>query len=171
MSIVQLSRFVFLCRSFQATAFIFYQSFVRLSRTFLFFCFTSLITSASFSATVYLDYHIQTALSTTFYFFKLFQLSELFGLFPASETGIFSSRQLFRLRVSAWYSIVPYFLLFSRLFLSDLTIISSLPGIVNVFSIIYIIQTICTISYFLAVYFSVFLTSSIIFTKIFFYTD
>ena len=70
MSIVQLSRFVFLCRSFQATAFIFYQSFVRLSRTFLFFCFTSLITSVSFSATAYLDYHIQTALSTTFLFFQ-----------------------------------------------------------------------------------------------------
>ena len=70
MSIVQLSRFVFLCRSFQATAFIFYQSFVRLSRTFLFFCFASLITSMSFSATAYLDYHIQTALSTTFLFFS-----------------------------------------------------------------------------------------------------
>ena len=115
--------------------------------------------------------HPDCFVNNFFIFFKLFQLSELFGLFPASETGIFSSRQLFRLRVSAWYSIVPYFLLFSRLFLSDLAIISSLPGIVNVFSIIYIIQTICTISYFLAVYFSVFLTSSIIFTKIFFYTD
>ena len=70
MSIVQLSRFVFLCRSFQATAFIFYQSFVRLSRTFYFFCFASLITSVSSSATAYLDYHIQTALSTTFLFFQ-----------------------------------------------------------------------------------------------------
>ena len=70
MSIVQLSRFVFLCRSFQATAFIFYQSFVRLSRTFLFFCFASLITSMSFSATAYLDYHIRTTLSTTFLFFS-----------------------------------------------------------------------------------------------------
>ena len=70
MSIVQLSRFVFLCRSFQATAFIFYQSFVRLSRTFLFFCFASLITFMSFSATAYLDYHIRTALSTTFFIFS-----------------------------------------------------------------------------------------------------
>ena len=39
MSIVQLSRFVFLCRSFQATAFIFYQRFVHLSRTFFIFLF------------------------------------------------------------------------------------------------------------------------------------
>ena len=89
--------------------------------------------------------HPNRFVNNFFIFFKLFQLSELFGLFPASETGIFSSRQLFRLRVSAWYSIVPYFLLFSRLFLSDSVIIPPLFGIVNVFSIIYIIQKIFAI--------------------------
>ena len=146
MSIVQLSRFVFLCRSFQATAFIFYQSFVRLSRTFLFFCFTSLITSVSFSATAYLDYHIQTALSTTFLFFSnSFDFPNYSDCFNHLKPGFLFHPQLFRLRVSAWYSIVPYFLLFSRLFLSDSVIIPPLFGIVNVFSIIYIIQKIFAI--------------------------
>ena len=146
MSIVQLSRFIFLCRSFQATAFIFYQSFVRLSRTFLFFLFRFVDHFYVFlSDSLFRLSHPDCFVNNFFIFFKLFQLSELFGLFPASETGIFSSRQLFRLRVSAWYSIVPYFLLFSRLFLSDSVIIPPLFGIVNVFSIIYIIQKIFAI--------------------------
>ena len=113
---------------------------------FLFFCFASLITSMSFSATAYLDYHIQTALSTTFLFFSnSFDFPNYSDCFNHLKPGFLFHPQLFRLRVSAWYSIVPYFLLFSRLFLSDSVIIPPLFGIVNVFSIIYIIQKIFAI--------------------------
>ena len=54
-----------LCRSFQATAFIFYQKLFSLSRTFL-FSFAARELLNCFPLTAHLCYHIRTSLSTTF---------------------------------------------------------------------------------------------------------
>ena len=55
-----------LCRSFQATAFIFYQKLLSLSRTFLFFFLLFSSFPLLSHATAYLGYHFQNSLSTTF---------------------------------------------------------------------------------------------------------
>ena len=89
LSIVQLSRFVFLCRSFQATASIFYQSFVRLSRTFFIFLFRFVDHFHVFlSDSLFRLSHPNRFVNNFFIFFKLFRLSELFRLFPSSKIGI-----------------------------------------------------------------------------------
>ena len=90
MSIVQLSRFVFLCCSFQTTAFIFYQSFVRLSRTFFIFLFRFVDHFRVFLSDILFRLsHPNCFVNNFFIFFKLFRLSELFGLFSSSESRIF----------------------------------------------------------------------------------
>ena len=55
-----------MCRSFQATAFIFYQKLLSLSRTFLFFFLLFSSFPLPSHATAYLGYHFQNSLSTTF---------------------------------------------------------------------------------------------------------
>ena len=145
LSIVQLSRFIFCC-SFQATAFIFYQSFIRLSRTFCFFLFRPVNHFRVFLGdSLFRLSHSNCFVNNFFIFSNSFNFPNDSDCFHRLKQNSFSSRQLFRLRVSAWFVIIPYLLLFSRLFLSDLAIISSLSGIVNVFSIIYIIQKIFAI--------------------------
>ena len=55
-----------MCRSFQATAFIFYQKLLSLSRTFLFFFLLFSSFPLLSHATAYLGYHFQNSLSTIF---------------------------------------------------------------------------------------------------------
>ena len=57
---------VLFCCSFQATAFIFYQKLLSLSRTFLFFFLLFSSFPLLSHATAYLGYHFQNSLSTTF---------------------------------------------------------------------------------------------------------
>ena len=98
-----------LCRSFQATAFIFYQKLLSLSRTFYF----SLSLFSSFPlpshATAYLGYHFQNSLSTTF----LIYFSIISLIFKSSSFLPIKNVPPPRLLSSS----VP--LLFSLLFLSD----------------------------------------------------
>ena len=98
-----------LCRSFQATTFIFYQKLLSLSRTFLF----SLSLFSSFPlpshATAYLGYHFQNSLSTTF----LIYFSIISLIFKSSSFLPIKNVPPPRLLSSS----VP--LLFSLLFLSD----------------------------------------------------
>ena len=98
-----------LCRSFQATAFIFYQKLLSLSRTFYF----SLPLFSSFPlpshATAYLGYHFQNSLSTTF----LIYFSIISLIFKSSSFLPIKNVPPPRLLSSS----VP--LLFSLLFLSD----------------------------------------------------
>ena len=98
-----------MCRSFQATAFIFYQKLLSLSRTFLF----SLSLFSSFPlpshATAYLGYHFQNSLSTTF----LIYFSIISLIFKSSSFLPIKNVPPPRLLSSS----IP--LLFSLLFLSD----------------------------------------------------
>ena len=98
-----------LCRSFQATAFIFYQKLFSLSRTFYF----SLSLFSSFPlpshATAYLGYHFQNSLSTTFLIY--FSITSL--IFKSLSFLPIKNVPPPRLLLSS----VP--LLFSLLFLSD----------------------------------------------------
>ncbi len=98
-----------MCRSFQATAFIFYQKLFSLSRTFYF----SLSLFSSFPlpshATAYLGYHFQNSLSTTF----LIYFSIISLIFKSSSFLPIKNVPPPRLLSSS----VP--LLFSLLFLSD----------------------------------------------------
>ena len=68
------------CRSFLATALIFYQISFALSRTFLFFCFAHLLSSRSASSdSLYRLSHLQGVVNSFFHlFFQRFRL-----LFPA----------------------------------------------------------------------------------------
>ena len=98
-----------MCRSFQATAFIFYQKPLSLSRTFYF----SLSLFSNFPlpshATAYLEYHFQNSLSTTF----LIYFSIISLIFKSSSFLPIKNVPPPRLLSSS----VP--LLFSLLFLSD----------------------------------------------------
>ena len=98
-----------MCRSFQATAFIFYQKLFSLSRTFYF----SLSLFSSFPllshATAYLGYHFQNSLSTTFLIY--FSITSL--IFKSLSFLPIKNVPPPRLLSSS----VP--LLFSLLFLSD----------------------------------------------------
>ena len=98
-----------LCRSFQATAFIFYQKLLSLSRTFLFFFVALFELSFAVSATAYLGYHFQNSLSTTF----LIYFSIISLIFKSSSFLPIKNVPPPRLLSSS----VP--LLFSLLFLSD----------------------------------------------------
>ena len=98
-----------MCRSFQATAFIFYQKLLSLSRTFYF----SLSLFSSFPlpshATAYLGYHFQNSLSTTF----LIYFSIISLIFKSSSFLPIKNVPPPRLLLSS------VALLFSLLFLSD----------------------------------------------------
>ena len=64
------------CRSFLATALIFYQISSALSRTFLFFCFAHLLSSRSASSdSLYILSHLQGVVNSFFHlFFQRFRL-------------------------------------------------------------------------------------------------
>ena len=98
-----------LCRSFQATAFIFYQKLLSLSRTFLFFFVALFELSFAVHATACLWYHFQNSLSTTFliYFSIISLIFKSLSFLPIKNVP--PPRLL--------SSSVP--LLFSLLFLSD----------------------------------------------------
>ena len=98
-----------LCRSFQATAFIFYQKLLSLSRTFLFFFLLFSSFPLLSHATAYLGYHFQNSLSTTF----LIYFSIISLIFKSSSFLPIKNVPPPRLLSSS----VP--LLFSLLFLSD----------------------------------------------------
>ena len=121
------------CRSFLATALIFYQIRFALSRTFLFFfSAVSLPSRSASSDSLYRLSHLQGVVNSFFHLFS-------------SASGSFSSAllpRLFRLRVSGWHG-------FLRLFKAPSSatgaILSLREGIVNVFSVFYLFQTIHTI--------------------------
>ena len=122
------------CHSFLATALIFYQIHFALSRTFLFSFLPFRFPLGRLQATACIVYHICKALSTVF-----------FICFPALPVPFppLSCPRLFRLRVSGWHG-------FLRLFKAPSSatgaILSPEKGIVNVFSVFYLFQTIHTIS-------------------------
>ena len=109
MSIVQLSRFFVLCRSFQATASIFYQKLLSLSRTFLFF-FAALF---ELSFAVSRDSLFSISLSELFVNNFLIYFSIISLIFKSSSFLPIKNVPPPRLLSSS----VP--LLFSLLFLSD----------------------------------------------------
>ena len=142
------------CRSFQATALIFYQISFRLSRTFFFFSpvLSALFRSAS-SDSLYRLSHLQGAVNN--FFQVIFDV--LSRPFPGQ---IFPSFQRFRLFSPALLlpgrsaSASPAELIpGSFKFPSSATgaILSLLEGIVNVFLVFYLFQTIHTIQYFLTI--------------------
>ena len=121
------------CRSFLATALIFYQISFALSRTFLFFFSAVPLSSRSASSdSLYRLSHQQGVVNSFFICF-----------FSASGSSSSTSMpRLFRLRVSGWPDSL-------RLFKSPSSatgaILSLREGIVNVFSVFYLFQTIRTI--------------------------
>ena len=118
------------CRSFLATALIFYQIRFALSRTFYFSVSLICFPFGPLQATACIGYHICKALSTVF--------SICFSALPVPSVPL-SCPRLFRLRVSGWHS-------FLRLFKAPSSatgaILSPRNGIVNVFSVFYLFQTI-----------------------------
>lgn len=98
-----------MCRSFQATAFIFYQKLLSLSRTFLFFFLLFSSFPLLSHATAYLGYHFQNSLSTTF----LIYFSIISLIFKSSSFLPIKNVPPPRLLLSS------VTLLFSLLFLSD----------------------------------------------------
>ena len=98
-----------LCHSFQATAFIFYQKLLSLSRTFLFFFLLFSSFPLPSHATAYSGYHFQNSLSTTF----LIYFSIISLIFKSSSFLPIKNVPPPRLLLSS----VP--LLFFLLFLSD----------------------------------------------------
>ena len=124
-----------LCRSFQATAFIFYQKLLSLSRTFLFFFVALFELSFAVSATAYLGYHFQNSLSTTF----LIYFSIISLIFKSSS---FLPIKKSRLRV---FFHLPFLCCFLCCSSATNVILSQLFLIVNVFYIFHAIQTILTI--------------------------
>ena len=126
------------CRSFLATALIFYQIRFALSRTFLFFCFAHPLSFQSASSdSLYRLSHLQGVVNSFFICF----FSPVFSALPAPFDPL-SCPRLFRLRVSGWHG-------FLRLFKAPSSatgaILSPGNGIVNVFSLFYLFQTIHTI--------------------------
>ena len=120
------------CHSFLATALIFYQIHFALSRTFLFFfSAVSLPSRSASSDSLYRLSHLQGVVNS---FFHLFSSASV--PFPP-----LSCPRLFRLRVSGWHG-------FLRLFKAPSSatgaILSPEKGIVNVFSVFYLFQTIHT---------------------------
>ena len=121
------------CRSFLATALIFYQIRFALSRTFLsFFSAVSLPSRSASSDSLYRLSHLQGVVNSFFI---------CFPALPAPFPPL-SCPRLFRLRVSGWHG-------FLRLFKAPSSatgaILSPEKGIVNVFSVFYLFQTIHTI--------------------------
>ena len=121
------------CRSFLATALIFYQIRFALSRTFLFFCFAHPLSFQSASSdSLYRLSHLQGV------------VNNFFICFPTLPNPFvpLSCPRLFRLRVSGWHG-------FLRLFKAPSSatgaILSPGNGLVNVFSLFYLFQTIHTI--------------------------
>ena len=121
------------CRSFFATALIFYQISFALSRTFLFFFSAVPLSFRSVSSdSLYRLSHLQGVVNS---FFHLF--------FSASGSSLpLSCPRLFRLRVSGWLDLVRLFKAPSS---ATGAILSPQKGIVNVFSVFYLFQTIHTI--------------------------
>ena len=123
MSIVQLSRFLsfFSCDSFDILSNPF-----RFVKNFFIFLFCLIcFPFGPLQATACIGYHINKALST-----------------------VFSCPRLFRLRVSGWPDLVRLFKAPSS---ATGAILSLQNGIVNVFSVFYLFQTIRTIQYFLTI--------------------
>ena len=121
------------CRSFLATTLIFYQISFALSRTFLFFFSALPLSSRSASSdSLYRLSHQQGVVNS---FFHLF--------FSASGSSSSASMpRLFRLRVSGWPDSLWLFKAPSS---ATGAILSLREGIVNVFSVFYLFQTIRTI--------------------------
>ena len=118
----------------QATALVFYQIRSALSRTFLFFCFAHPLPFRSVSSdSLYRLSHLQGVVNS---FFHLF-----FSALPAPFVPL-SCPRLFRLRVSGWPDLVRLFKAPSS---ATGAILSLQNGIVNVFSVFYLFQTIRTI--------------------------
>ena len=130
------------CRSFLATALIFYQISFALSRTFLFFFSAVPLSSRSASSdSLYRLSHQQGVVNSFFHlFFQRFRL--LFFRFHAPGCSASASPAGLILCVSGWPDSL-------RLFKSPSSatgaILSLREGIVNVFSVFYLFQTIRTI--------------------------
>ena len=118
------------CRSFLATALIFYQIRFALSRTFLFFCSAHPLSFQSASSdSLYRLSHLQGVVNNFFI---------CFPTLPDPFVPL-SCPRLFRLRVSGWPDLVRLFKAPSS---ATGAILSLQNGIVNVFSVFYLFQTI-----------------------------
>ena len=122
------------CRSFLATALIFYQISSALSRTFLFFCFAHLLSSRSASSdSLYRLSHLQGVVNSFFHLFfqrfrLLFSRSPVPGCSASASPADMISCGFFKAPSSATGAIL-----------------SPPAVIVNVFSLFYLFQTIHTI--------------------------